>query len=108
MRQCGSTVTVGRRVGDVKQALAEARGDGAHFLIQPEIQHWADHLTEWSGRSDRVTIRIQVYEAMTGNLLDTRRIEATSRWASLGGDHPQDLLPALSDQWADRLCIRPS
>jgi len=81
-------------------ALLAARSAAAHFLVVPTIQNWSDRLTEWSGIPDRITIRVRVIEVSTGELLDDRDLRASSRWATWGGDHPQDLLPELAAQWA--------
>jgi hypothetical protein len=81
-------------------ALEAGRSARADFLVLPVIRSWSDRLTEWSGIPDRITIRIRMVEVASGQVRDDRDVRASSRWATLGGDHPQDLLPTLSEQWA--------
>lgn len=85
---------------ELDPALALARSTPAGYLVLPEIRNWSDRLTEWSGVPDRITIRIRVVEVASGEVLDDRDTRASSRWATLGGDHPQELLPELSERWA--------
>jgi uncharacterized protein DUF4823/uncharacterized protein DUF4336 len=103
-----ASALVGRRVdasvapaeASMEAALSAARSADAPFLVVPAIRNWSDRLTEWSGIPDRITLRVRVLDAATGEQLDDRDVKASSRWLTFGGDHPQDLLPELADQWA--------
>lgn len=88
---------------DLPAALAQARSEGFDYVIEPKILHWEDRATEWSGRPDRITIKIVVWETATGRSVSTSQERASSRWATLGGDHPQDLLPKLLESWSSRV-----
>lgn len=77
---------------DKDDALEKARAGGYTYLIHPVILHWEDRATEWSGIPDKITVEISVIDVATGSVLDSPRIEGKSKWATLGGDHPQDLL----------------
>lgn len=64
------------------------------YYVVPNILHWEDRATEWSGIPDRIEIKITVYNAETNNRVASTIISGKSKWATFGGDHPQDLLPA--------------
>jgi hypothetical protein len=86
-----------------EDALKTARDKGFKYLVYPTILHWEDRATEWSGRPDRVELKIEVIEVATGTQLDNVVIKGTSKWATLGGDHPQDLLPKPVEQFVASL-----
>lgn len=83
------------------EALEAAREAGASFLVECHIAHWSDRLTELSGIPDRITLLVSVHDVATGAVLDEQEIRASSRWATFGGDHPQDLLPELTRRWVE-------
>ena len=60
--------------------------------VVPQILHWEDRATEWSGKKDKIEIKITVFSA-DGTVLASNIISGKSKWATFGGDHPQDLLP---------------
>jgi len=107
LRYKGVEVSIAPAPAELGTLLASAREQTADALVVPEIRSWSDRLTEWSGIPDRITIRIQVFAVADGKLLDDREIRASSRWATFGGDHPQDLLPELSARWAESVVAAP-
>jgi hypothetical protein len=54
--------------------------------------HWEDRATEWSGKSDRLEIQLVIFNVHTGDELANATLTGKSKWATFGGDHPQDLL----------------
>ncbi len=34
------------------------------YYVKPEILHWEERATEWSGRSDRIEIQLIIYDAL--------------------------------------------
>lgn len=86
-------VVIADRVQGFEEALAAARAGGSDYLVYPEIKHWEERATEWSGMPDQIEVRITVFDAASGRLLDAVDIVGRSRWGTLGGDHPQELLP---------------
>lgn len=62
------------------------------YYVKPEILQWEDRATEWSGKSDRLEIQIAVYDAVTKKELANSSFTGKSKFATFGGDHPQDLL----------------
>ena len=63
------------------------------YLVVPEILHWEDRATEWSGIPDRIEIAVRVYDSETLSEVAATVISGKSKWATFGGDHPEDLLP---------------
>ncbi len=98
-----ASVQRGVRLETVDEARARAAAERSAILVYPKIEHWSDRATEWSGVPDRITLRIRVLSVDAGSELDDRRIRASSRWATFGGDHPQELLPELTERWAASL-----
>ena len=62
------------------------------YLVEPNILHWEDRATEWSGKPDKISVKISVYELSSGDRLSQVIVDGKSKWATFGGDHPQDLL----------------
>lgn len=72
--------------------LSETMGADADYFVVPEILHWEDRATEWSGIKDKLEVKISVHYAKTGQVLASTVVAGKSKWATAGGDHPQDLL----------------
>ncbi len=73
--------------------LKNSQSVSVDYYVVPEILHWEDRNTEWSGIKDKIEIKLAVYDATAGTELSTTIISGKSKWATFGGDHPQDLLP---------------
>ncbi|KZD00924.1 MULTISPECIES: DUF4823 domain-containing protein [unclassified Thalassospira] len=97
------TVYRAENVEDLEEAFVRAAEKKLDFLIDPEILHWEDRATEWSGRPDRITIKYQAYQVDDKMLLVTSTLSASSKWATFGGDHPVDLLPVPTKQFVSSL-----
>jgi hypothetical protein len=74
-------------------ACLQSKSPGVDYFVIPEILHWEDRNTEWSGKKDVIEIKLSVVDAASGTDLATSVISGKSKWATFGGDHPQDLLP---------------
>jgi hypothetical protein len=74
-------------------ALEHAVAAGQSCVVEPVILHWEDRATEWSAKPDRMQVRVTVIEAATGDVISEAVMHGTSKWATFGGDHPQELLP---------------
>lgn len=83
--------------------LKNSKASSASYLVVPEILHWEDRNTEWSGKKDRLEIKITIYDSGDGKELSTTIITGSSKWMTFGGDHPQDLLPEPIGQYIDSL-----
>jgi hypothetical protein len=73
------------------------------YYVEPQILHWEDRATEWSALPDKIEIKISVYDASLGTELASSVLTGRSKWATLGGDHPQDLLPEPVRGYVDAL-----
>jgi len=66
--------------------------------IVTRIERWEDRATEWSGKPDRIILDFRILDVGTAQVVDAALVSGTSRWATFGGDHPEDLLPrAIGD-----------
>jgi Domain of unknown function (DUF4823) len=82
--------------------LRRSSADAVYFVV-PEILHWEDRATEWSGKKDKLEIKISVYGATGDAPVASSILSGKSKWATFGGDHPEDLLPALLKEYAQSL-----
>jgi hypothetical protein len=73
------------------------------YYVEPEILHWEDRATEWSGMRDRIDVKISIYNSTSGSEITSSIITGTSKWATFGGDHPQDLLPEPLNDYVQSL-----
>lgn len=73
------------------------------YYVKPEILHWEDRATEWSGKRDRVEIRLAIFDAVTEAELASSSYVGKSKWATFGGDHPQDLLAEPTNKYVSDL-----
>jgi hypothetical protein len=55
------------------------------YYVDPEILHWEDRATEWSGRPDTIEIRISIYDSTSEDELASAVLKGKSKWATFGG-----------------------
>ena len=89
----------------LESAMSMAQQNGSTYLIYPTILHWEDRATEWSGKADKVSVKISVIKVGSGVEVDAVVINGKSKWATFGGDHPQDLLPPPIEEYAAALFL---
>jgi hypothetical protein len=87
--------------GDV--CLSEAQIIKYGYYVKPVILHWEDRNTEWSGKPDRIEIQLVIYDTVTRQIVASSSISGKSKWATFGGDHPQELLPEPVSVYVDSL-----
>ncbi|MFX0203268.1 MAG: DUF4823 domain-containing protein [Candidatus Hodarchaeota archaeon] len=73
------------------------------YYVKPDILLWEERATEWSGKPDKIEIQIVIFEAATKEEIANTSYTGKSKWATLGGDHPQDLLPEPTNQFVGSL-----
>ena len=73
------------------------------YFVVPQVLHWEDRATEWSGKKDRIEIKLTVYRAVDSIELSNQLISRKSKWATFGGDHPEDLLEEPLTQYVGSL-----
>lgn len=88
---------------DCDDAQQKAAAKNYEYLISPTILHWEDRATEWSGIRDKIEVRVQLRDARSGSVVDAVIIAGQSKFASFGGDHPQELLAKPFDRYATSL-----
>jgi hypothetical protein len=99
----GATVVIADEVQFIEEAKTVARASGARYLIFPVITQWEDHLTEWSGYPDFIGVKIDLVSLEEDGKTETGKIHAHSGLATLGGDHPEDLLPTAVSEYVNAL-----
>jgi len=87
-----SIITDKRTTEDYGTALKNAKSKKVSYLFYPQILEWEDRATEWSGKPDKVTIKIRVVDVKSNKNISSIVLKSNSSWLTLGGDHPQDLL----------------
>ena len=78
------------------------RAEVHKWQVKPIILEWEDRATEWSGKPDRIRIELQTTDS-DGRICDRVVVSGVSKWATFGGDHPQDMLTPAISPWASRL-----
>ena len=75
-------VVTGEKIEKLDRALKTA-GDGNYtYLTYPEILYWEDRATEWSGRQDRLMVKVTLANVATGETLDSAILKGTSKWGT--------------------------
>lgn len=87
---------------DLPCMISGTQSNAGYFVV-PEILHWEDRATEWSGKLDKVEIKVSIYDAKTMHEVAATVIAGKSKWATFGGDHPQDLLPDPLNKYVESL-----
>lgn len=93
----------GHVLQDFDGSLESANKAGAMYLVFPTILEWEDRATEWSGIPDKASIKLSIIDVKTGSTLDSVIIKGKSGIVTLGGDHPQDLLPKPTNEYVTSL-----
>ena len=83
--------------------LSEAYVIKYGYYVKPVILHWEERNTEWSGKPDRIEIQVLIYDTTTREVIASSRFSGKSKWATFGGDHPQELLPEPTNEFVDNL-----
>lgn len=73
------------------------------YYVVPEILHWEERATEWSGLPDRIEIKVAIYDGETFEAVASTIFSGKSKWATFGGDHPQDLLQEPINSYIESL-----
>jgi len=73
------------------------------YYVMPTILQWEDRATAWSGLPDRIEVKIEVYDAKTSKELSSASYTGKSKWMTLGGDNPQDLLSVPTNKYVNGL-----
>ena len=104
MSRCAMNVEALQEPGSLEDGKIQARAHGFTHYVHPTILHWEDRATEWSGKRDKISIRLQVVEIEAGQIIDATTLDGKSKWASFGGDPTEELLTKPLTQYASQLC----
>ncbi|QQX79214.1 DUF4823 domain-containing protein [Shewanella sp. KX20019] len=88
---------------DGDSCLDTIDSDTYGYYVQPIILHWEDRATEWSGISDKLEIQIITFDSKTKKEIGNTTFSGESKWATFGGDHPQDLLEEPINKYVEGL-----
>ncbi|OCH12425.1 DUF4823 domain-containing protein [Aliivibrio sp. 1S128] len=103
-------ITLANEAGSFKESIKLAESNGSDYLFYPTIMHWEDRATEWSAKADKVDkveVKIVTWGIKNNVELSSAIIDGSSGLATLGGDHPQDLLPEPVNAYIDTLFAVP-
>jgi len=95
-------VAVSSSCTDLACLQTEGKQHYAYFVV-PEILHWEDRATEWSGKPDRIEVKLVVFDGQSAMEIASIIISGKSKWGTFGGDHPQDLLSEPIKQYVESL-----
>ena len=87
----------------IDSCLNEAKENGSSYLVYPEILHWEERATEWSGKPDRIEVKITLFTVDNGEIIHSAILSGRSKWVTFKWDHPQDLLPSPMNTYASSL-----
>lgn len=97
------TIRAANAPASIEENLETARSKHLQYLAQPTILHWEERATEWSGKPDRVSVRLELIAVSSEETLDSTVLSGKSKWAAFGGDHPQELLPEPLGRYANAI-----
>jgi hypothetical protein len=100
------SVSMSKYPESLSEALESARKYNAEYLIYPVLLKWEDRATEWSGRRDRLQVRIDTIDLSNSAVVFSKMVEATGKWMTEGGDSPADLLQEPADSYVNSLFRR--
>ncbi len=69
------------------------------YVLDTKIYKWEEEPTEWSGKPDILDIGLRLLQTPDGKVVSETRFGGKSKWATLGGDHVEDLLKPLANDW---------
>lgn len=96
-------IIVAHKAESFKDSVGIAAHNGSDYLLYPTIMHWEDRATEWSGKADKVKVKIVTWKIKNNVEVSSAIIDGSSGLATFGGDHPQDLLPKPINSYIDTL-----
>ena len=82
-----------------EKCLALAGGNGSSHLVMLEILYWEERSTTWSGKPDRLTLEVSVYELDSGLLVARSFMHANSSIGSSSSGKVAGYLPEMADKY---------
>ncbi|MDH5755498.1 MAG: DUF4823 domain-containing protein [Nitrospinota bacterium] len=78
MKPLVADVKISPNSSDNQSLFEDARKQNVRYLLIPQIMHWEDRATQWSGIPDRMEIQVELIDLVTGDTLDTSSISSNS------------------------------
>ena len=75
-----------------EKAILLCKQQNVKFLVVPTILHWEDRNTPWSGISDKIEVKIEVFDMILDKMVNSIIFKANNEWATLTDKPPEDLL----------------
>jgi hypothetical protein len=99
----GKAVFVSKQPQGLTESMESAKSVRAQYLVYPTLLKWEDRSTEWSGRRDRLLLRLDLIDMSSGQTVYSRTITGRGKWMTEGGDTPTDLLDEPVELFANDL-----
>jgi hypothetical protein len=80
------------RSSDEGAALQRARAGRVDFIVSPEILHWEDRATPWSGFRDKVRVEVRLLRVHPPTLIRSVVFESRNNSITFIDGRPEDLL----------------
>jgi hypothetical protein len=80
------------RTSGQDEQLAAARAGNFDLLAAVSISHWEGRAIESSGRPDEIEIELRTIRVSDSATLNLGSVQGRSKWATVGGDSPKELL----------------
>ena len=100
------SVYIGKFQESVSEAMESARRGNLDYVLYPAISQWQDRATEWSGRRDRLSLKVDLIDLSTSKVVFSREIDATGKWMTDGGESPSELVTEPAEQYVNALFRR--
>jgi len=78
MKTLVADVRISLNSSDNQSLFEDSRKRNIRYLLIPQIMHWEDRATQWSGIPDRLEIQVELIDLSTGDTLDTSSISSNS------------------------------
>ncbi len=86
-------VKLAKRPKSKKNNLLNARKQKSSALVIPEILHWEDRNTFWSGKPDKIRVKLTIYDVNKGKVLTSKTFNLNSEWSMMTtSNEPEQLL----------------
>ena len=83
---------------DESEALKLAHSEGIDFIVSPEILHWEDRATPWSGFRDKVRVEVRLLRVHPPKLVSSIVFESRNNSITFIDGRPEDLLDGDYDR----------
>ena len=88
---------------ELNNCLKQAKSNGSKYLMALNLIFWEDRATNWSGKADRLTVKVSTYEVSSGDLLYMSYLHTNTSIYAPSGGHVEDYLPFISNQYVSTL-----